>query len=196
MTATTPLGSESGGWYSWRRLVLVVEDAACSVSGHRDGMCQLALLLSSMAARRMVATVGRGQCAAYLASRRSLHKTRRGSLSSALCAWPLGVHITPRISWHHFRPYSWLGQLSQLQPRHTWFSYGGLAMVQAQEPASWHLLAHASLHACSLCRMSSPRMRCECACSHRRIGARLMQPRARSVQNQRSRLCRHCGSLP
>ena len=78
-------------------LVLVVEDAACGVSGHRDGMCQLALLLSSMAARRMVATAGRGQCAAYLASRRSLHKTRRGSLSSALCAWPLGVHITPRI---------------------------------------------------------------------------------------------------
>ena len=56
-------------------LVLVVGDAAFGVTGHRDGMCQLALLLSSMPARRMVATAGRGQRAAYPASRRSLHKT-------------------------------------------------------------------------------------------------------------------------
>ena len=87
-------------------LVIVVGDAACGVSGHRDGMWHLALLFSSMPARRVVATVGREHHAAYLASRGSLHKTRGGSLSSAFCAWPLGVRIAPR-SWHHFQPYSW-----------------------------------------------------------------------------------------
>ena len=133
-------------------LVLVVGDAAFGVTGHRDGMCQLALLLSSMPARRMVATAGRGQRAAYPASRRSLHKTRRGSLSSARCAWPLGVHIAPRIMASLPTLYSWLAQqLNQLQPSHTWFSHDGLTMVQAQTPASWYLLAHFQAYACAPC---------------------------------------------
>ena len=37
-------------------LVLLARDAACRVSGHRDGMWQLALLLCSMPARREPAT--------------------------------------------------------------------------------------------------------------------------------------------
>ena len=152
-------------------LVLVVRDAVCGVSGHRDGMWHLALLFSSTPALRVVATAGRRHHAAYLASRGSLHRTRGGSLSSAFCAWPLGVRIAPR-SWHHFQPYSHgLGQPSQLQTRHTWFSHDVLALVHAQKPTSWHLLAHASLLACSLCARDTPRMRCECTCSHRRLGA-------------------------
>ena len=63
-----------------------------------------------------------------------------------------------------------LVQPSQLHPRHTWFRYSALAMVQAQKPASWNLLRHASLLACSLCARESPHTRCECTCLQWRLG--------------------------
>ena len=56
--------------------VVLAGDAACGVSGHRDGMWQLALLLSSMPARRVVTTAGRGHRAAHLGSGERVHKTR------------------------------------------------------------------------------------------------------------------------
>lgn len=57
-------------------LVLLAVDAACGVSGHRDGMWQLALLLCSMPARQEVATASRGHRAAHLGSDESVHKAR------------------------------------------------------------------------------------------------------------------------
>ena len=57
-------------------LVLLAGDSACRVSGHRDGMWQLALLLSSMPARRELATAGRGHYAAHLGSDESVRKAR------------------------------------------------------------------------------------------------------------------------
>ena len=56
--------------------VVLAGDAACGVSGHRDGMWQLALLLSSMPARREVATAGRRYHAAHLGSDGSVRKAR------------------------------------------------------------------------------------------------------------------------
>ena len=49
--------------------VLLAGDAARGVSGHRDGMWQLTLLLIRMPVLRVVATVGRGHHAACLTSR-------------------------------------------------------------------------------------------------------------------------------
>ena len=64
-----------------------------------------------------------------------------------------------------------LGRRCQPEPTHACFSCRAWAMVQAQKPASWLVLTHASLvRMLFMSTCGHGLRRCECTCSQRRTG--------------------------